>query len=396
MIRNCSDNVEKFREYIDRRTFCDIDIVDLINYCKSIYCSSASKNVAFEKLNQIINPKKKILFVLVDGLGAYKVLDLDESSKLRKNMKYAIKTVNPTSTGCVLTSLYTGLYPAEHGILGWWQYNRDMNLNFYPILFAERKTGIDLNKKGIIPTDIYRFKSIFDSFNTNVNIYMNREIINSTYSKYISGKKAKRYGTYSIKEAFDRISKNLKDQRESFNYLYIDGIDLKSHVYGTNSNEVNDTICEIEFGIKKIIDLNDDVTVIVTADHGQVDMTSMLYLNKNYDFSKYFYAMPSMDTRMISFYVRDEYKEEFEEKFIENFGGDVILLTKREVEDCNLFGNCNFSENIENSIGDYIAIIVNDKFMVCDKVAYEDSINTKGNHSGLTIKETTIPLIVFN
>ena len=33
--------------------------------------------------------------------------------------------------------------------------------------------------------------------------------------------------------------------------------------------------------------------------------------------------------------------------------------------------------------------------MVCDKINIEDCLNTKGNHSGLTKKETTIPLIVI-
>ena len=40
-------------------------------------------------------------------------------------------------------------------------------------------------------------------------------------------------------------------------------------------------------------------------------------------------------------------------------------------------------------------MVVNNKFMLCDKVNLEDKLNTKGNHSGLTREETTIPLIVI-
>ena len=140
---------------------------------------------------------------------------------------------------------------------------------------------------------------------------------------------------------------------------------------------------------------NEDVTMIITADHGQVDMEKMLYLNQNTDYNKYFYALPSIDTRMVSFYVKEELKEEFENTFINEFGKDVILLKTEEINKFNLFGKEKISEYALSNLGEYVCVVVNNKFMLCDKVNLEDKLNTKGNHSGLTPEETTIPLIVI-
>ena len=49
----------------------------------------------------------------------------------------------------------------------------------------------------------------------------------------------------------------------------------------------------------------------------------------------------------------------------------------------------------KNILSMHVAIIVNDKFMMCNKDDYEDKKTTKGNHSGLTDCETTIPLVII-
>ena len=60
-----------------------------------------------------------------------------------------------------------------------------------------------------------------------------------------------------------------------------------------------------------------------------------------------------------------------------------------------MFGKEKYTEHAYKSLGEYVAIIVNDKFMMCNKDDYEDKKTTKGNHSGLTDCETTIPLVII-
>lgn len=395
-MQNLKENMDKLNIYLDSKNYEDIDIVDLVRYIYNHFGTNLElDSKKKEVLDKYINPKNKILFILVDGLGFYKVKELSDNSVLKNNLKASVSTVNPTSTACVLSSIASAKYPSEHGILGWWQYLRNKDISYCPLPFVERKTGINLKEKGIDINDVYEFNSILNELNTTVNISMPREIISSDFSRMFSGVNSNTHGFYSIKEAFSNMSKKIKKNNSSFNYLYIDGLDETSHRYGTKSKEVQNIINEIEEGIKKVKKENEDLTIILTADHGQVDMVNMMYLNQNNDYTKFFYALPSIDTRMISFFVKEDCKKDFVDTFMKEFGQDVILLTKDEVDKFKLFGNQNLSKNTLDSLGEYIAIVVNNKFMVCDTINLEDKINTKGNHSGLTKEETTIPLVVI-
>lgn len=395
-MQNLKENMDKLNAYLDSKNYNDIDIVDLVRYIYNHFGTNLElDSKKKEVLDKYINPKDKILFVLVDGLGYYKVKDLSYNSVLKSNLKTSISTVNPTSTACVLSSIASAKYPSEHGILGWWQYLRNKDVSYCPLPFVERKTGINLKEKGIDTKDVFEFNSTLNALNTTVNISMPREIISSDFSKMFSGINSNTHGFYSIKEAFLNMSKKIKKNNSSFNYLYIDGLDETSHMYGTKSIEVQNIINEIEEGVKNLKKENEDLTIILTADHGQVDMVNMMYLNQNNDYTKFFYALPCIDTRMISFFVKEDCKKDFEDTFMKEFGQDVILLTKEEVDKFKLFGNESLSKNTLDSLGEYIAIVVNNKFMVCDTINLEDKINTKGNHSGLTKEETTIPLVVI-
>ena len=96
-----------------------------------------------------------------------------------------IRTVNPTSTACVLTSIFSASYPNSHGIYGWWDYNVDFDLNYIPLLLKDRKTGEDVSSK---IKEIFKFTPVLDKFNAKVNIFEDRQIVNSEYSKMISKK----------------------------------------------------------------------------------------------------------------------------------------------------------------------------------------------------------------
>lgn len=392
-MQNTEENIRKLEEYIKYRDDIKVDVLDVMKTVASLNGVKFKKTEGMKQIDKIIPGKKHMVFILLDGFGYYKLKRLGEDSILKQNNKMKIKTVNPTSTACVLTSLMSASYPNQHGIYGWWDYNKDYDLSYYPLLLEERKTGEKLKDKGISNKEIYKFESIFNQFKTKVNVYERRDLINSEYTNMFS-KKASKYGFYSIKDCFEKVKKNiLERETATFNYIYINGLDEASHSNGVDSKEVSDIINAVENGIKNVA--NEETSVILIADHGQVDMTSMMYLNQKTDYTKYFYALPSIDTRMISFFVKNECTKEFEEKFMEEFSQDVILLTKEQAKKINLFGSSSYSEHADKSLGEYIAVVVNNKFLVCDKLMLEDYILTKGNHSGLTKEEITVPFVVI-
>ena len=137
--------MENIKEVLEKNNFVipnykNLNIVDL---AKSIYSKFGIKfknNSNIEKFNQLIPNNKHILLILSDGTGSNLIDKLPDDSILKTNKKCDIMTVFPSTTGCVLTSLVTATYPSTHGIWGWFNYNRDLNRDYYPVLFADRKT----------------------------------------------------------------------------------------------------------------------------------------------------------------------------------------------------------------------------------------------------------------
>ena len=142
MIKNEEENVQKLERYLKEREKINIDIVELIKAIGIRNGVRIKKTKDINEVLEVLPSQKHTLFILLDGFGYYKLNTLPDSSILKKNLKKKIRTVNPTSTACVITSIISASYPNSHGIYGWWDYNKKYNLNYYPLLFSERKTGI--------------------------------------------------------------------------------------------------------------------------------------------------------------------------------------------------------------------------------------------------------------
>jgi predicted AlkP superfamily pyrophosphatase or phosphodiesterase len=374
--------------------YTKLDIVDLTRCISNKFGTSFANTDKIKKLSKILNLKKKVVLVLIDGLGYYKVQSLNDDSILKKNCITSLQTVNPSSTACVLTSLYTGEYPQKHGILGWWSYSKSNNLSYYSLLLKNRLTDKTIEKENININTLINSTSIFDKYNKKISVIMNKYIYNSTYSTYMSGKNSTNIGFEDTKDAFNKALKSSKDF--DFTHLYLDVIDTKSHCHGVNSKEVSNEIKKIEKGLEFLCDnKDDDVSIVVISDHGQVDMSELIYLNKNHDYNEFFYALPSADTRTLVFFVKEEKKTLFKNKFIKDFGDDFILLSNDEIKDLHILGNETNNELITDSLGEYMAIAKSNKFLVCDEISKNDYKDVIGNHTGFTKEELTIPLILI-
>ena len=96
---------------------------------------------------------------------------------------------------------------------------------------------------------------------------------------------------------------------------------------------------------------------------------------------------PYLEARAVSFKVKEDKKQDFEEIFTRKYGEDFILYTTQELIDQGLFGKgdkCYL-------LGDYIAIgTYTHKTMLLTPASHA----FKGHHTSLT-EEMEVPLIVL-
>lgn len=373
--------------------YSEINIVDLMKclYCKCGYKVEKNKNV--EKLDLLIPNNKHYLFILSDGTGSNLINELSDKSILKKNKKKDIITVFPSTTGCVLTSIVTATYPENHGIWGWYNYNRKLNRDYYPVLFSDRKSQKSLKEFNINSSDIYKNESVLKKLSIKTNILFPNYICDSVYSSFV-GADEDRYPYSDFSDIIKLVDGICQKNDSSYTYLYLPDIDSIEHENGLKSDKTLNKMLEIESLVKRI-SKNKDMTIIFTADHGQTEIYEDIILDfQKYD--KYFYAYPSIDFGTASYYVKEEYREEFEKQFNKDFKEKMFLFETKEFVENKIFGEGSISNYAFDNLGEYISLCKNGSYLINTPNIDEYYGKIKGNHSGLSLDEMIVPLIIID
>lgn len=377
----------------------DLSIVDLVREIYK-YCGYEG-NVNFDNkdVKKYIKRKKHIVFILADGMGSNLINSLQEDNLLRKYRVSDMQTVCPTSTGCVLSTIATAQYPAIHGMIGWYNYNRKMNTEYYTLLFKERKSKKDLYEFGINSKDIYVCKSIMNKLNRKTVAFFPNNIVDSEFSKFTLEKN--RRGYENISDAFEQAYNNIKENvnNATFTYIYLPQVDSESHRNGVFSQATKNIIDEIERNLvmwKEQKDVN-DIEVIITADHGQIDITEKDIIMDFEKYNKYFYALPAIDFGTATYYVKKENEAEFLRKFKKDYRERMYIFKTEEYIKNGFFGKKNVSNYLIDNLGEYISFCKKGAYFVNTDRQQEEYIGKiKGNHSGFSEEEIKIPLIVID
>lgn len=371
----------------------NLNIVDLVRCLYSYHGLSFEINENIKRLQSLIPKNKHTLLILSDGTGSNIIEKLPNNNILKKNKISDMMTVFPSTTGCVLTSLVTAEYPEEHGIWGWYNYYRNKNINYYPLLFSERNSEKTLLDFKIQPEDIFISESKLKQLNCKTNVLFPNYINDSIYSKFVSYDE-NRHSYETFDDIIKFINENCLKNEKSYTYLYLPDIDNIEHDYGIDSKKVFDKLNEISNMVEKLSKI-DDLTIVFTADHGQINVYNDVIMDFN-KYDKYFYSEPTIDFGTASYYVKDELKEEFVKEFNKDFEDKMYLFETDKFIKRNMFGIGKFSDYAKHGLGEFISLCKRDFCFINSNDTEEYFQKTFGNHSGLTKDEMIIPLIVIN
>lgn len=387
------------KEYIEKEklllpNYDNLNFVDLVKYLYNKYGVECEENDNIKKLKQIIPNKKHTVFILVDGMGSNLIEILDDNSILKNNKVADMITVSPSSTGCVLTSLATATYPSEHGIIGWYNYNREHNIDYYPLLFSDRKHNKSLKEFNIKVEDIFKVKSKLNELNVKTTVLYPDYIYNSIYSNYVANNDIRKYYT-TMEDAFNKILEITSYDKETFTYLYLPNVDNLEHDNGFDNKIVLNEIYNIEAQLKRLN--NKDILTIITADHGQTNVDTNKDIVMDFEkYDKYFYAHPGIDFGMATYYIKKGMEDEFLQEFNKDFENKMYLFKTEEFIENNIFGPNENNSYLLDNLGEYISICNHDSQFINSPEIEDYYKKTKGNHSGLTKDEMIIPLIIID
>jgi hypothetical protein len=163
------------------------------------------------------------------------------------------------------------------------------------------------------------------------------------------------------------------------------------HYHGVTSNEAKDVMKDIERNLKHLTSKLKDTLIVITADHGMVD-TENVILNDYPDICDCFIRPPSLESRVVTFAIKNNRQVEFAKLFNKYFGTDFKLYTKAEFMASGLLGSGTPHPKVDDFIADFVAISTSAKSL---HYILNDIDKTKliGEHAGISEQEMKIPLI---
>jgi len=320
---------------------------------------------------------RNVVVIILDGQG-YDALKrhLPEDSFFHRHLIKKYYSVFPPTTTSATTTMESGLTPAEHGWLGWSLYFSEIDKIVNAFINTEKDTSV-------MAADYH----VAGRYIPYVSLY--EKIKNAGMADAYS---VTPYGNNRI-ETFDGLVEEIirlcREPGIKYIYGYWESPDDLMHRYGCYHDIVTEKIRELEDKIESMCKELSDTLIIVTADHGHINVQNYYILTDYPRVLSMLKRPTSIEPRAAAFYVKNDYLDIFPKEFKKYFGDDFLLLSKDEIIKRNLFGSGILHPKFEEFIGDYMAIAIKDKGIVYSN----ESNQFVSHHAGLTDQEMIIPLI---
>jgi predicted AlkP superfamily pyrophosphatase or phosphodiesterase len=346
----------------------------LLQLSEEIFSTVINDRVKLNSIQNLLTEKVKeaetINFILADGLGYKNLISLETS--LKENIKKIINTTFPSSTNVALTTFAMMRNPIDHGILGYYMYDRSKFGLINALNWNNENKSLLGNNHFKNQESIWKK---LKSLNTHVSNFQPENLVGSALSNFLYEKSS----TVPYK-TLDNLIEMLSEAsflENRFNFIYYPNVDIAGHIFGVYSAEWELEIKKFEKAVERISQAsNKKTTTIISADHVLCNIPLENRHNLSYKNSIQIYG----DQRSV--YINGTRSEV--EKVFSNIPGDLISRSDLKhllKEPGNSY--------IEAFYPDYCFLLEENHIIYPKHLQAE----LKGYHGGLTEEELKIPII---
>ena len=322
---------------------------------------------------------KNVIFICFDGFGTHPMeKNLKPNSFLNSHVKQTLVSTFPSTTTNATTSLLTNTLPLEHGWLGWCLHFPEVDkvVDIFTMKNSQTEEVITLKSSPLAELNYY-----FDNANTNYQI-------NTVFPPYVKVKNELNNNYFTMEdEFFDILHEIASREGKQFVYAYYPDPDATMHMHGVSSPEAKAVITSIENNLERLSKQLNDTLIIVSADHGQVDVSGYIHIYQDKELMDTLVCPAYLEARATAFKVKPGKEKAFEKAF-EKYAEDFVLFKSQDLINKGFFGN---RGNKAHLLGDYIAIGTYTHKQI---VLFEGKPLFKGHHTSLT-EEMLVPLILI-
>ena len=411
-VRKTSFGDNFFKPNYERNVF---KIVPTLFEFLGLKCENVSSLVENSKFKNIFEQNgcfdvSKVILFIVDSIGFEQVKHSTLISRfLSKEKGFLLSSVFPTATPTVLASIYTGLPPEKHGILGHKIFVREIGnvvnmLGMSTIDFRERgalcKVGVDV--KGFLWS-----KSIFDLVEGDfVHISLrDKRIAYDGFPRLVTEDKrvAIEYG--SLVDLFSLIKRALKEYRKKkvFIDVYIGLLDDLSHKYGPNSEEYILGLRLLEKSLECFVSrldekIREETVILICPDHGQVELKEENIVKFSEEdmvlVKQWLRIKPGKSGRVLHFYPNKEHIDVLKTWLEDKIDDKGVVLEFEDIAK-ELFPQIGDFDKVRERIGDLLIVYGEGADSLVEKEREEKVLEMtfRGSHGSLLLNELVVPVV---
>ena len=360
------------------------------------YYNVETKHKSSEKIDNLLKEReyKNVIFLILDGLGEHILNKISPDGIFNKNKIDCVTSVYPSTTTAALTTYYSGQPPYETGWIAWSQYFKEYGRALDMFSHKESYMGEYLKEPLVdVFKTVVNYETIFEKIekaSPDVKVY-------EVEPEYAQRRSKRCLKANNIDEVIMNIEDLCKAPDKKFILGYSDHPDSLLHKFGTTSEEVKIFIKETEQKIEKMVkEFKDDTILIISADHGHKDIEKSYTLLDYPEIQECLIIPASLESRVLAFWVKEEMKELFVERFNKVFKDEFWLMTKEDFLDkYHFLGYGNKHSKIDDFIGNYVALSIGGSMIRIETFLAEGKPIKKSTHCGLTKEEMEVPVIVM-
>ncbi len=346
-----------------------------------------------------LRQSKNVILLVIDGLGYDYLTSQGEGSNLHGHLRSSLTTVGPSTTSAAIPTFLTGVAPQQHGFTGWFTWFRELGNILAVLPFQPRHGGCDMGQIDFNLGVLSGCESMFERIHTGKHVVMPERIAESEFNMAFHD--GARIWQFSELSDFFGVVKDAATSENQRNYVYAywPEFDSLAHSKGIASSEVAQHFAELDEAFGRFVQSlqGTDSKIIVTADHGFVDIPSsgVIQMSDHPELVDTL-VLPLCGEKRFSFcYVHPEKSDRFQQYVESELSHALDMHRSADLIEQGWYGLGDPHPELESRVGHY-TLVLKPGYKIRDRVLGEKPKRHIGVHGGVSHEEMCVPLVVVD
>lgn len=333
-------------------------------------------------------PARSAVVVLVDGLGAHNLDSRAGHARFlssHRAKKDVALSVFPTTTAAALTSLFTGVEPGRHGIVGYRVRVPESGV------LSNQLTGWE--KDGLDPLVWQRSAGFFPQHPEVPGFVVSKAEYRDSGFTRAAFRGTTFLDAASIADRLALAAQTAHENPGSIVYAYAPELDSLGHRLGWESDAWTGQLESLDGAVRDAVQsLPRDIGMLLTADHGMVDVPrhAHVLLTAGSPLVDGVAAVAG-EPRMLHLYAEPGASADVRARWQQAEGTRAWVFSRAEAIEAGLFGAVD--PEVEDRIGDVLVAARAQIAYYDDRLLDKAPQKMVGQHGSLTSAERIVPLL---